>query len=145
LSRSCWSMVLMWAVISSIVSASHHRSWIRLASMSNFASFDWLSSCLCCTILDGRTFQIYSAIMSTSLQTVVCFVLQPNKVVNHIFSPLMVACCAHSLKCMKLLVEVELFVGSGILLFHWICCHDYKWWFSLELSELCVVDSIGRC
>nr|CAB3462532.1 unnamed protein product [Digitaria exilis] len=29
----------------------------------------------------------------------------PNKVVNHVFSPLMVACCEHSLKCVKLLVE----------------------------------------
>ncbi|CAN6329738.1 unnamed protein product [Urochloa humidicola] len=29
----------------------------------------------------------------------------PNKVVNHIFSPLMMACCGHSLKCMKLLVQ----------------------------------------
>ncbi|KAF0890046.1 hypothetical protein E2562_036422 [Oryza meyeriana var. granulata] len=29
----------------------------------------------------------------------------PNRVVNHIFSPLMMACCGHSLKCMKILVE----------------------------------------
>ncbi|KAF8733382.1 hypothetical protein HU200_014989 [Digitaria exilis] len=30
---------------------------------------------------------------------------QPNRVVNHVLSPLMMACCGRSLKCMKLLVE----------------------------------------
>ncbi|RLM99807.1 hypothetical protein C2845_PM06G33140 [Panicum miliaceum] len=29
----------------------------------------------------------------------------PNRVANHVLSPLMMACCGHSLKCMKLLVE----------------------------------------
>ncbi|RLM99280.1 hypothetical protein C2845_PM06G33130 [Panicum miliaceum] len=29
----------------------------------------------------------------------------PKKVVNHVFSPLMMSCCGHSLKCMKLLVQ----------------------------------------
>uniref|UniRef100_A0A0E0RJM5 Uncharacterized protein n=1 Tax=Oryza rufipogon TaxID=4529 RepID=A0A0E0RJM5_ORYRU len=29
----------------------------------------------------------------------------PNRVVNHVLSPLVVACCSHSLKCMKLLIK----------------------------------------
>uniref|UniRef100_A0A0D3HWG6 Uncharacterized protein n=1 Tax=Oryza barthii TaxID=65489 RepID=A0A0D3HWG6_9ORYZ len=29
----------------------------------------------------------------------------PNRVVNHVLSPLIVACCSHSLKCMKLLIK----------------------------------------
>lgn len=31
---------------------------------------------------------------------------QPNRVANHIFSPLMMACCGEALNCMKLLIEV---------------------------------------
>jgi hypothetical protein len=41
-----------------------------------------------------------------------CFLpLQPNRVVNHVHSPLMAACYAHSLECMKLLVEVLLLLA----------------------------------
>jgi len=29
----------------------------------------------------------------------------PNRVVNHVFSPLMMACCGNNLECMKLLIE----------------------------------------
>uniref|UniRef100_K3ZE46 Uncharacterized protein n=1 Tax=Setaria italica TaxID=4555 RepID=K3ZE46_SETIT len=36
----------------------------------------------------------------------------PNRVVNHVFSPLfMAACCGQSLKCTKLLAEVKLFLN----------------------------------
>ncbi|OEL22399.1 hypothetical protein BAE44_0016582 [Dichanthelium oligosanthes] len=50
------------------------------------------------------------------------FKAQPNKVVNHVFLPLMMACCGHSLKSMKLLVQAGADVnfirhpGSSILM-----------------------------
>jgi hypothetical protein len=38
------------------------------------------------------------------------FTLQPNKVVGHVLPPLMMAYCGGSLRCMKLLIEVSLFL-----------------------------------
>ncbi|TVU06184.1 hypothetical protein EJB05_49383 [Eragrostis curvula] len=38
----------------------------------------------------------------------------PNKVVNHVFSPLMMACCGHSLKCVKLLVKDAALAGNRL-------------------------------
>jgi hypothetical protein len=49
----------------------------------------------------------YSVITVTLFKILICFPFQPNRVANHILSPLVMSVFGKSLRCMKLLIEVQ--------------------------------------
>jgi hypothetical protein len=60
-------------------------------------------------------------------KTVIYFTLQPNKVVGHVLPPLLMAYCGGSLRCMKLLIEVQLFLD-----FYLMCPYQLSYAISVE-------------